>query len=715
MRNWHAHVVIAPITLEREHSRYGIETGRFSFESQSRLPPMPKLLRALGGNGPNGRRGAGQVVKQWRKSLCEIQNAELSAVGATKRYDPRSYRDLGIERTPGQHRGTKRAAMEDSGRAATHWSADCPEWTQVLHELDAELDRIEATDHERNGVYEAIEEVRLEMGAHAPESEPPIRDWGLRVRAAIREEREGEAPDAEGWRPAVHELVDAIRTTGRACTVVTKPAPWQVAWRAAKRSLADPLRLGAVADGIAQFYPGDVDAMAADPRPETRAVAARARRYRVTRDRWVREFDEATRSGRQGLARFAQRVVSAGVPLEVVLGGEAAATLKGHIETALSRREARAELADVASAMEHSDADAMAQAEAGVDWHAMDEKLGRRNAQRKRRELATHIAVTALREAWTLACETGPDAARAVAQGMVHHEQWPAESESAKRRAWNALGAAERALIESAANEPERAIGLQAKVAAKVRTVMNSIEVDPKTRDRIAAQYWDLSEIEDYAPAAWTRIQKRLKAHEKSRGAMQRALAEIGIEPDEDPGRAARKCAETDAEQVVELCLEHGEFIENDHDLVWRKWWPTLRTWAREREQSYARGNAVEAQAEIEEIRLLETIGRRMPAALRLALTLRKARDAERLRRADAERRVAAGLKQLAETGSNVEAARARKDLAALLARPGVRAALGEERARAVARQAGIRDRAESPAKTTAGAQRDGRTKGLAQ
>ena len=73
VRNWHAHVVVAPITLERERSRYGIETGRFTFESQSRLPPMPKLLRALGGNGPNGRRGAGQVVKQWRRSLCEIR------------------------------------------------------------------------------------------------------------------------------------------------------------------------------------------------------------------------------------------------------------------------------------------------------------------------------------------------------------------------------------------------------------------------------------------------------------------------------------------------------------------------------------------------------------------------------------------------------------------------------------------------------------------
>ena len=24
---------------------------------------------------------------------------------------------------------------------------------------------------------------------------------------------------------------------------------------------------------------------------------------------------------------------------------------------------------------------------------------------------------------------------------------------------------------------------------------------------------------------------------------------------------------------MVELCLEHGEFIENDHDLVWRKWY----------------------------------------------------------------------------------------------------------------------------------------------
>lgn len=32
-RNWHAHIVYAPITLEREHDAHGNETGRYTFEA----------------------------------------------------------------------------------------------------------------------------------------------------------------------------------------------------------------------------------------------------------------------------------------------------------------------------------------------------------------------------------------------------------------------------------------------------------------------------------------------------------------------------------------------------------------------------------------------------------------------------------------------------------------------------------------------------------
>ena len=226
VRNWHAHVVYAPIQLERETDREGRETGRFTFEADARLPPMPSILRALGGNGPQGRRGAGVLVKQWRRALAEAQNAELARAGVDKRYDPRSYKDQGIDRTGGQHLGTKRHALETSGRAATHWSAECPEWAQVMTEIEGELAECQARAEEHAGVYEAIEEIRLEMGAHAPEDTEQIRRWGQRVRDVIRSEPSefGDAAHTEGWQPKVRALVGDIRRIGRECTTSVAPA-----------------------------------------------------------------------------------------------------------------------------------------------------------------------------------------------------------------------------------------------------------------------------------------------------------------------------------------------------------------------------------------------------------------------------------------------------------------------------------------------------------
>ena len=692
VRNWHAHIVYVPITLERERTAEGGETGRFTFEAHHRLPPMPTLMRALGGNGPEGRRGAGNVVKSWRNALCDIQNRELTAVGSTKRYDPRSYEARGIDKTPGQHRGTKRAAMEASGRAADHWSAECPEWTQVLDEIDVELERIEATPNERNGVYETVEEVRLEMGAHAPEAEPPLREWGLRVRKAIREERTGEDPPAEGWRPAVHEIVDVIRATGRQCTVMTKPPAWQVAWRAAKRRLPDPLRLGVVADGIAKTFPGDVDGLAADPRPEARAVAARARRFRNERDQWIAAYEKALGGGPKGMMVFARRVVSTGLPIDAVLGVERAKPIRNYIEQAGVRREARDQLVEIANRVEGQSAEEMATTVAQIDWPAMQEVMGR-GARRRRLALETAISVTALREAWHSACATGSEAVVALAQGQVSHPQWPAADRTAQARAWAALGDKERTLIDNAQDDPARAIATHARIEAKAKTVTNSLGQGPRTLDRLATEYWDLSEIKDYAPQAWQEIQRALRYHEKARAAMQRDLRKLGIEPDVDPGGAARRAAEIDNDTAVAVCLTYGPLILNDHEELWKRWWQHLRAWALARETVYSRGQMQPHEATQQEMTLLETIGKRLPGAIRLAVKLRQAQEARGLRRAHAERQVGGLLLSLAETGSNVEAARVRKSLTALLSQRTMREALGEERARAVARQAGLRDR----------------------
>ena len=66
-----------------------------------------------------------------------------------------------------------------------------------------------------------------------------------------------------------------------------------IAWQGVQRTEPDPIRLGATADVIARGYPGDVEEIAADPRPNARSVAAAARRFRKMRAQWVERVREA--------------------------------------------------------------------------------------------------------------------------------------------------------------------------------------------------------------------------------------------------------------------------------------------------------------------------------------------------------------------------------------------------------------------------------------
>ena len=457
VRNWHAHIVYSPITLEREKDPEGIETGRYTFENDHRLPPMPTRLRELGGNGPQGRRGAGAIIKGWRQALADIQNTELRRVGANKRYDPRSYRDQGVDRVPGQHVGTKRAALETSGRAVEHWSHACPEWTRVMAMIENNLEEWQATDPERDGVYEAIEEVRLEMGAHTPEGGAHLRAWGLRVRASLRDEpRYTDIPE-EGWQPQVLELTKTIRRIGRECTTHVHAAQWQIAWRSARTKLKDPLRLGAVADGIALSFPGDTEGLAADPRPEARAVGARARRFRVDRTRWIAQCDSALGSGPEALTKFARQLVRHAVPIDLVLGEARGNAVNEHIENVRRVDAMRLRIREVTKKEPGDTAAGIAQRQQTMDWNEAETTLGAKVTKAKRRECETTLAVTALREVWRDACESGAAGVRAFAINGVVHPQWPNDV-LAQRRALVALGKGEAATMTLAQSDPEGAL-----------------------------------------------------------------------------------------------------------------------------------------------------------------------------------------------------------------------------------------------------------------
>ena len=131
-RNYHAHVVYTQFALEREPDH-----ARWTFEEDTRLPPPAPVIKVLSGNGPEKRKGRNDLIRAWRAEWAEVQNKELEAVGASKRYEPRSYREQGRpDIIPGRHRGTVQSAIETRGGvAAATPEASETQWERLASHL----------------------------------------------------------------------------------------------------------------------------------------------------------------------------------------------------------------------------------------------------------------------------------------------------------------------------------------------------------------------------------------------------------------------------------------------------------------------------------------------------------------------------------------------------------------------------------------------------
>ena len=694
-RNWHAHIVYAPITLEREVGAQGTETGRFTFEAADRLPPMPTRLRVLGGNGPQGRRGASKLVQEWRKALADIQNVELRRVGTDKRYDPRSYRDMGLDKVAGQHVGTKRAAIEGSGRAVEHWSQECPEWRQVMSEIESRLENCSATDSEREGVMETIEEVRLEMGAHLPEAEPERRAWGLRLRSALRSEPSATGTNPEGWQPEIHALADRIRKIGRSCTTMTPPAKWQLAWRAAKGKFSDPLRLGAVADGIAKTFPGGADGLASDPRPEARTIAAKARRYRTQRARWETRYAEAHAQGDDAVERLAVEMARKTVPAALVLGSARGQIIDHHVQRHVERKRLRETIRNAAEARGRESAHALAARNEAIDWTHAQTLIGERITTKHRQGLRRAIAVTALREAWGRACAAGIEGVEAFSITSVRHRHWP-NNELDRVDAVEALGREELRTLVLSETDPAQALARWRESEQLTNAILARLNNDPRFGERLEADTDAMKWLDTHAPPTAAAVREHARTLNTRRRRLTRRLARAGIEPDRDPQAAARRCAALTPEGALSLALVAPELLRTEHPKVWQAINGGLRTWAK-RMASDAKTDSVEARwCDEAHARVLDELANALPAARRAAAQVR-----ENLRKAQgatdaAKQAVASAVRTLRAARTPVDQARARKGLAAVLADATIREAIGEHTARAIGHEAGLRDREES-------------------
>lgn len=289
-RNYHAHVVYTQFALERDPDP---DYGRWTFENERLVPEPSATIKTLSGNGPDKRKGRNALIKHWRTRWAEVQNDELEAIGATKRYDPRSYTDQGrTDLVPGKHRGTVRSAMEERGEAAaqTAQSAEA-QWQALAADIADHLGVTEKPDPPQRPdwshclpepVRDAFESLRLASGMG--NADPELRASLIEAMDIYSEQdsppdpatREGQAA---AWLRRLRDEPEAL--------LELSDHPDFRRWRHVERTVLDTAERDRRAREIVEHWNPELTERARrDPRPHVRRLHASARRGRLIERRW---------------------------------------------------------------------------------------------------------------------------------------------------------------------------------------------------------------------------------------------------------------------------------------------------------------------------------------------------------------------------------------------------------------------------------------------
>ena len=123
-RNWHAHIVSTHHDIRRDPA-----TGQWDFLAHDRLPPVHAFGQIITGNarGADGRPLPSRkdkadkmkgLFREIREDFSALANGELMLAAATRRYDPRSYRNQGIDVVPALHVGPGGTGIGKRGAVA---------------------------------------------------------------------------------------------------------------------------------------------------------------------------------------------------------------------------------------------------------------------------------------------------------------------------------------------------------------------------------------------------------------------------------------------------------------------------------------------------------------------------------------------------------------------------------------------------------------------
>lgn|GEM_PF-7090000 len=149
-----------------------------------------------------------------RKRFAEITNAVLAERGVARRYDPRKYPEMGIDRTPTEHLGTKAAALEAIGVPTIVGQLNAIAiWNDAERSIRVRMKQTEKDYRERHAELEKL------VGEVAP-SLPP-EDWVLGNAKQAIAKRAADVASAVQGREAIM-IFDHLEAKAKSRAVRTR-------------------------------------------------------------------------------------------------------------------------------------------------------------------------------------------------------------------------------------------------------------------------------------------------------------------------------------------------------------------------------------------------------------------------------------------------------------------------------------------------------------
>lgn len=172
-RNYHLHII-----AHDRPARFLEQYGQWDFEIQEAFEHrwqirvrhpfrQNKLTIASQWIGKSGSTESGKnFIPVLRRKFAELANEALAAAGLEKRYDHRSYKAMGIDRTPTEHLGTRAAALEAAGVETTIGSLNAAIiWSDAQRQVRQQSQsRKKAAETRHKMLRTFLEEAREQLG-----------------------------------------------------------------------------------------------------------------------------------------------------------------------------------------------------------------------------------------------------------------------------------------------------------------------------------------------------------------------------------------------------------------------------------------------------------------------------------------------------------------------------------------------------------------------